>query len=355
MRPHQLFLYPFSLLYDGITSLRNRMFDSGAKKSVVFEIPTIVIGNLSMGGTGKTPMVEFLVEYFKENHELATLSRGYGRKTAGYIMATADSTADEIGDEPYQIFAKYGDEITVAVGEQRILAIPQIVAEKPATEMIILDDAFQHRYVQGDFNILLTTYQKPFFNDHVVPMGTLRESRQGAKRADVVVVTKSPEGISAEEQKKYIDQIHQYTRKKCPVFFAGLNYGHPYDVRNKMPGEFTKVILLSGIANDQLLKGWVSAHYELLETMSYSDHHHYSIRDIDRIVERFRFHKDKKPVLLTTEKDAVKLKADKFLQNLQEIPIFALPVQVKMEEKEKSALLDLASQAIRNKAYQSED
>ncbi|GAB3646552.1 tetraacyldisaccharide 4'-kinase [Echinicola sediminis] len=354
MRPHQFLLYPFSLLYDGITRLRNRMFDNEVKKSVVFEIPTIVVGNLAMGGTGKTPMVELLVEYFKESHEVATLSRGYGRKTKGFVLAGKDTTAAEIGDEPYQIFSKYGEEITVAVGEQRILAIPQIIAERPATEMILLDDAFQHRYVKGDFNLLLTTFQKPFFNDHVVPLGTLRESRQGAERADVVVVTKSPEGISEEERKRYRGEIRQYTKKKCPVFFAGLSYGLPYDIRSKKKGEFTKVILLSGIANDHLLKEWVAEKYELLETLSYSDHHHYSVKDVENIVQRFDYHKSQAPVLLTTEKDAVKLKADKFLKNLQEIPIFALPVQVKMEEKEKSALLESVSNVIRNKAYQSE-
>ncbi|WP_200976193.1 tetraacyldisaccharide 4'-kinase [Echinicola sp. 20G] len=354
MRPYQFFLYPFSVLYDGLTSLRNRMFDRGVKKSVVFEIPTIVVGNLSMGGTGKTPMVEFLIEAFKDNYEVATLSRGYGRKTQGYLLAKSSIKPEELGDEPFQIYTKYGNEITVAVGEQRILAIPQIMADRPATELILLDDAFQHRYVKGGFNLLLTTFQRPFFTDHVVPMGTLRESREGAQRANVVVVTKCPDDVSEAVREQYEKEIRFYTKKKCPVFFAGLEYGKPYNIQSGKVAGLDNVVLLSGIANSRLLVEKVESKYNLLETLEYSDHHHYSEKDVLHILERLKAYKDKSPVLITTEKDAVKLKADKFLRYLQEIPIFALPVQVKMEEKQKNALLELTSTAIRNKGYQSE-
>ncbi|WP_215222938.1 tetraacyldisaccharide 4'-kinase [Echinicola shivajiensis] len=354
MQPHQYFMYPFSLLYDGITRLRNRMFDVGVKKSIEFEIPTIVVGNLAIGGTGKTPMVEFFVENFKEFHEVATLSRGYGRRTKGFILAGLGVTADEIGDEPFQVFSKYGHEITVAVGEQRILAIPQIIAEKPATELVILDDAFQHRYVKGDLNVLLTTFQRPFFKDHVLPMGTLRESPAGAGRADVVVVTKTPGSIDEDEKKEYLEQIRPHVKKHCTVLFAGLKYGEPYNVRTKEKGDFGKAVLVSGIANNKLLREWGDANYELVEVLEYSDHHYYAEKDIKYIVERMEYHKGENPVLLTTEKDAVKLNANKFLPYLQEIPIFAVPVQVKFEDKDRNILLDMASKVIRNKAYQSE-
>ncbi|WP_186756329.1 tetraacyldisaccharide 4'-kinase [Echinicola salinicaeni] len=354
MQPNQYFMYPFSLLYDGITRLRNRMFDTGLKKSVAFEIPTIVVGNLAIGGTGKTPMVEFFVENFKEFHEVATLSRGYGRKTKGFILAGLGVTADEIGDEPFQVFSKYGHEITVAVGEQRILAIPQIIVERPATELVILDDAFQHRYVKGDLNVLLTTFQRPFFKDHVLPLGMLRERPEGAGRADVVVVTKSPETLGEATKRAYLEQIRPFVKKHCPVLFAGLKYGEPYNVRNKEKGDFRKVILVSGIANNKLLKQWVSSNYELVEVLEYSDHHHYNEKDIKYMVEQIKRHKGANPVLLTTEKDAVKLNANKFLPYLQEIPIFAVPVQVRFEEKDRDTLLDMASKVIRNKAYKSE-
>ncbi|QDH79558.1 tetraacyldisaccharide 4'-kinase [Echinicola soli] len=354
MRPYHLLLYPFSFLYDGITRLRNRMFDRGVKKSVVFRIPTVVVGNLSMGGTGKTPMVEFLIRAFKDNYAVATLSRGYGRKTAGYLLADQSSGPAEIGDEPFQIYSKFGSEISVAVGEQRAEAIPQIIAGCPETELVILDDAFQHRYVKGDFNLLLTTFQRPFFTDHVVPMGMLRENRSGANRAHAVVVTKCPENLDEATKFQFVQKILGYAPKDCPVFFAGLEYGQPYNIRSNKEEPIQEVILLSGIANNSLLQKKVGETYELLETLEYSDHHHYTERDMGKISERFNIHKDKSPVLLTTEKDAVKLKADKLLRYLQEIPIFALPVQVKMEEEEKNTLLEHVTKAIRNKGYQRE-
>ena len=354
MRPYHLLLYPFSLLYDGITRLRNRMFDSGMKKSVAFEVPTVVVGNLSMGGTGKTPMVEFLIKGFKDHYAVATLSRGYGRKTNGYLLANETTEPEEIGDEPFQIFSKFGHEITVAVGEQRIAAIPQMIAARPDTELVILDDAFQHRYVKGDFNLLLTTFQRPFFNDHVVPMGMLRESRSGANRADAVVVTKCPDGLDEATKAHYRQSISAYAPENCPVFFAGLQYGRAYDVRNYQEASIEHVILLSGIANNDLLKKKVGEMFQLLETIEFSDHHDYTERDMEKIVARFKVHQAKAPVLLTTEKDAVKLKADKLLRYLQEIPIFALPIQVKMEEEEKNTLLEHVTKAIRNKGYQRE-
>ncbi len=354
MRPHQFLLYPFSLLYDGLTRLRNRLFDRGVKKSVIFEIPTIVVGNLSMGGTGKTPMVEFLMDEFKEMYEVAMLSRGYGRKSKGFLLASQQSTPEQIGDEPYQIFQKYGDEVTVAVGEQRVLAIPQIIENNPATELLVLDDAFQHRYVKGDFNILLTTYQKPFFKDHVLPMGTLRENPIGAKRANIVVVTKCPDILEEPIKKDYREGIQRFTRKHCPVIFAGLQYGKPYNIWNGQPGVLDKVILLSGIANSNVLYDYIQSQFELLEFLEYGDHYHYTEKDVENMVERYRACSSKNLAILTTEKDAVKLKADNFLKYLREIPIFALPVQVKLEEKEKNTLLELASKAIREKGYQSE-
>ncbi|MDN3670106.1 tetraacyldisaccharide 4'-kinase [Echinicola jeungdonensis] len=354
MKPHQFLLYPFSLLYDGLTRLRNKMFDRGVKKSVVFEIPTIVVGNLSMGGTGKTPMVEFLLTEFREMYEVAMLSRGYGRNTKGFILANSQSTPEKIGDEPYQIFQKFGEEVAVAVGEQRVLAIPRIIENNPATELLVLDDAFQHRYVKGDFNILLTTYQKPFFNDHVLPMGTLRENPNGAKRANVVVVTKCPDNLAEKEKNYYIEGIHRFTKKHCPVVFASLNYGQPYNIWNGEPEELERVILLSGIANPKVLYEYVKGQYELLDFLEYGDHYNYSEKDVEDLLLKYKAHLPQNTAILTTEKDAVKLKADKFLKYLGEIPIFALPVQVKFEEKDKHALLELASKAIREKGYQSE-
>jgi len=350
MRPLDPILYPFSLLYDGITRLRNRMFDLGMKKSINFVVPTIVVGNLSWGGTGKTPMVEYLVRQFKDYYCLATLSRGYGRKTTGFLLANEQLTAQDLGDEPFQIYSKFGNMISVAVGEERILAIPQILAEKPDTNLLILDDAFQHRYVKGDMNILLTTYQQPFFNDKIIPLGTLREDPKGAGRADVVVVTKCPADLGEEIIKIYRQQIRRFTSEKAIIIFAGLQYGRPYQIftGESLPQE-AAVILLSGIANNEVFRREVELKHKVLEVLEFGDHHKYAEKDIELLLAQIKKHAAQKPIVITTEKDAVKLKADKFLHYLREIPIFALPVEIKLKPEEEDALLSLTAKIIRDK------
>ncbi len=354
MRLFDPVLYPLSLLYEGITRLRNRMFDLDMKKSVRFEVPVLVVGNLAIGGTGKTPMVEFLITHLKERYQIAALSRGYGRKTSGFYLAEAGMSPKEVGDEPFQIFQKFGAEITVAVGEQRILAIPQILADRPETNLIILDDAFQHRYVKGDLNILLTTFQKPFFGDRILPLGTLREHPSGARRADVVVVTKCPFTVSDAVKREYERGIRKFAGEDCPVLFSGIKYGEPYAVLKNGDQVDSSVILLSGIADNQVLEAAVRDRYNLLETMEFPDHHKYGEKDLLRVQSVYSKHKEKKPAILTTEKDAVKLKDDNLLKYLEGIPIFALPIAVDLNEQSKDFLLALASRAISTKKYSSE-
>lgn len=349
MRPVDLILYPFSLLYDGVTRLRNRMFDLGMKKSISFDIPAVVVGNLALGGTGKTPMVEFLIRNFKDEYHIATLSRGYGRRTTGFLLADEKVTARDIGDEPFQMYQKFGKEITVAVGEERMLAIPQILAEGPDTDLILLDDAFQHRYVLGDLNVLLTTYQKPFFNDHVLPLGTLREHRRGATRADVIVVTKCPGHLEDSAKEAMRKEIKTYAREECLILFSGLKYGEPYDVFKPSGTMGKEVILLSGIANNEVLVQAVKERFNLLDVLEFSDHHKYNEKDLNQLLHVYKKHADRKPVIITTEKDAVKLKDDKFLKYLKEIPIFALPVEVDLNQKEENELLSLTAKIIREK------
>src|SRR5690606_29749131 len=318
MRPLDLILYPFSFLYDGVTRLRNRMFDLGMKKGINFDVPTIVVGNLALGGTGKTPMVEFLIRNFKDEYRIASLSRGYGRKTTGFLMANDGLDAGDMGDEPYQIYQKFGKEVTVAVGEERILAIPQILADKPETNLILLDDAFQHRYVRGNVNILLTTYQKPFFQDKILPVGTLREHPKGANRADVIVVTKCPEQLDFAIKEQYRSKIRQFSSAACLIIFAGLRYGERYSILNPSVKLISEVILLSGIANNQVLQEEVKRKYNVLEVLEFPDHHKYTEGDLKQILMLFRKYRERNPVILTTEKDAVKLKDDKFLNYLKE-------------------------------------
>ena len=356
MRLFDPVLYPFSWLYEGVTRLRNRMFDLGMKKSVLFETPTVVVGNLSWGGTGKTPMVEFLIRKLKDEYQIATLSRGYGRKTTGFLLADEGLNASDLGDEPYQIYSKFGKDITVAVGEERILAIPQILAEKPETELILLDDAFQHRYVKGHVHILLTTYQRPFFEDKIIPLGTLREHPKGASRADTIVVTKCPDGLTAAIKEEYDRKIKQYASPEALVVFAGLRYGRPYHVfTGESLAQQAPVILLSGIANNEVLKAEVANKYKLLEVLEYPDHHKYSEKDLQHLSSVYKKHTEKKPIVITTEKDEVKLKAHKSLHYLREIPIFALPVEIKLNRTDEDALLSLTAKIIQEKKLRSEN
>ncbi|KEO74581.1 tetraacyldisaccharide 4'-kinase [Anditalea andensis] len=354
MRLYDPILYPFALLYDGITRLRNRLFDIGSKKSVEFTIPTIVVGNLSVGGTGKTPMIEFLIERLIGQYKLATLSRGYGRKTSGVLIAGEHDTALSIGDESFQIFTKYGQNVLVAVGEARIQAIPEIIMEKPETEVVLLDDAYQHRYLKSDFNILLTTFQLPFFKDKILPLGTLREHRKGAIRADVVIMTKCPEDMSEDMKGECRLEISRYTNENCPVFFAGVKYGLPYGVSPSAHKMMGNIILLSGIANNKVLIDHVHSHYNVLEVLEYPDHYRYSINDIQKMVQTFRHHLARSPVILTTEKDMVKLKDLEFNEYLKEIPIFALPIKVDLKHTDEDKLMDMISMTIIEKGYKSE-
>ncbi|MFD2037408.1 tetraacyldisaccharide 4'-kinase [Belliella marina] len=341
-------LYPFSLLYDGVTRLRNRLFDSGQKKSVSFSIPTIIVGNLSMGGTGKTPFVEFLVRLLSKDHSICTLSRGYGRKTTGFILADGSSDASQIGDEPFQIYSKFKESVGVAVGEDRVLAIPQILSLKPDTDMLLLDDAFQHRYVKGDLNIMLTTFQKPFFDDQVVPLGTLREAKKGAGRADLIVVTKCPSSLDEPRRDHYSGRIRIFN-KQAKIIFAGLKYGEPVPVVNASNKKIKEVVLVSGIANDELFRMEVKGNFEVKEVFTFSDHHHYKVNDVKNIVRSVR--QNPNSAILTTEKDAVKLKAPIFREYLAEIAIFALPIEISLDKGDSQWINDKISEVVKEKGY----
>src|SRR5690606_12635398 len=334
----------------------NLNFDFGMNKIINFEIPTYVVGNMSGGGTGKTPMVEYLIRQLKGQYRIATLSRGYRRKTTGFLIADDGITASDIGDEPFQIYSKYGKEITVAVGEERTLAITQILADREQTDLILLDDAFQHRYVKGDVNILLTTYQQPYFKDKVLPLGTLREHPRGAYRADVIVVTKCPDGLQAHTKEEYGNRIRKHAQADTLVIFAGLKYGEAYHIFTGEPvGDASQAILLSGIANNEVLKEEVGNKYKLLEVLEYPDHHKYNEKGLRHLFSVYQKHTHQKPIVITTEKDAVKLKENKSLHYLREIPIFALPVEIKLSQADEEALLSLTAKIIQEKKLLSEN
>jgi tetraacyldisaccharide 4'-kinase len=331
-------LAPFALIFRLITGVRNFLFDQKILKSFKSPIPTLIVGNLSAGGTGKTPMVEFLIRNLQGDFQIASVSRGYGRKTKGFLKATSQSNPSEIGDEPLQIFQKFGEEISVFVGEDRVAALGKIALLEPKTLLAILDDAFQHRKLNGDFYCLLTPFGLPFYKDFILPIGRLRESRSGAKRADLVVVTKCPEGFTDDQKIETKNSIQSYLKNGTPIFFSKIGYGDPYPLDHNLP--FSKaVILVSGLANDLAFMKYCSERYKALELVSFPDHHEYKVADTDRLKTLGQKHKQQSPVLLTTEKDAVKLKSLANQGILGEIPIFVLPIEAKFDQEDKQMLL----------------
>ncbi|MBA4056367.1 MAG: tetraacyldisaccharide 4'-kinase [Marivirga sp.] len=319
----RILLFPFAVLYNIITAIRNRLYDQGIRPSITFELPVIGVGNLTVGGTGKTPLTEHLIRLLAGQHVVATLSRGYGRKTKGFRVAKPTDNASTLGDEPYQFYAKYGDRVRVAVGEDRAYAIPNILQEYPETEIILLDDAYQHRSVKPSLNILLSDYHRPFYDDFLLPAGRLRESKSGAERADVVVVTKCPPEISDEKMIEIEKSIRKYADK--PIFFTHIHYGRPvsFGGYKKINGE---VVLVSGISNVKPLVHYVSQNFTLVRHFDFNDHHEYAASDLAKIVQ---YTKAKPEVsILTTEKDKVKLVSKEFEVFTNTLPLFYLPIEV---------------------------
>ncbi len=325
LKPVRILLLPFSLVYGLIICLRNWMFDRNLLRSSTFNLPVVCIGNLSVGGTGKSPMVEFLIGKLQQSFRIAVLSRGYKRKTRGYALATSQSTALEIGDEPMQFFNKFPG-LTVAVGEERVVAIPQLLHDKPDTQVIILDDAFQHRWVKAGFNILLTDYQNLYTRDWFLPTGDLRDQKKSARRADIIVVTKCPQDISLSEKNQLIREIKPAANQQ--IFFSAISYGTPYQIITKEPwtsSQSTEVLLVTGIANPGALKKYLEESFNGYDELAYSDHHIFTIDDLNYILKKFNQLQSSGKILLTTEKDAVRLQ--KFSQQLRDLPFFVMPIR----------------------------
>ena len=308
--------------------LRNYLFDKKIFKSASFKFPLICVGNIAVGGTGKTPMTEYLIEFLQSKYEVATLSRGYKRKTKGFAIANAKTTALEIGDEPMQFHDKFPN-VTVAVGEERFEAIPQILHDRPLTEVIILDDAFQHRSVKAGLNILLTEYHNLYSRDFMMPAGDLRDVRLSAKRAEIIIVTKCPEAVDEEKRKSIEKELNLLPAQH--LFFSEILYDAPYHIFNKrkyVMSERTDLLLITGIANPTPMKLFLEEHVHSFDMLNYPDHHIFSSTDLKDILNHFNKITSSDKIILTTEKDAVRLK--KFETELAELPIYALPVKINM-------------------------
>ncbi len=316
------FLLPFAWLYNLVTRLRNYLYDIGHRKSFQFDSVVISVGNLNVGGSGKTPMVEYLVNLLSPKFKIATLSRGYGRKTKGFHIANEQDSARTIGDEPFQLFRKFGDKVIVAVGEERALAIPTILNEHPDVQVILMDDAFQHRAVVPQFSILLTDYRKPFYKDFLLPFGRLREARVGAARAHTIVVTKCID--LTEDNEERVRASLKKIVGSLPVFFSETKYKAPIPIghSNKLTEE---VILVSGIAKNEPLENEVSKYFKVPKHFKFPDHHIYTEGNIEVIHQAAEAHGINS--ILTTEKDMVKLIAQPIFDSIKKKSWFYLPIQ----------------------------
>lgn len=314
-------LFPFSVLYGLITSIRNFLFDKEIFKSYSFPIPIIAVGNLSVGGTGKTPQIEYLICLLSDNYKIATLSRGYKRKSNGFILASQTQTATSLGDEPFQFFKKF-PKIQVAVDADRKNGIEKLLASPDKPKVILLDDAMQHRKVKAGFYILLSTYADLFCDDFILPAGNLRESKKGAKRANIIIITKCPKNISNKEIESVKTKVKNYLlNDSIPVFFSYINYDKIiYSENGNLAVEelkFKPKLLVAGIANPNTFFDYLKNKNQMEDAfLTFPDHHDFSESDVLNIRK-----KSKNRIVVTTEKDYVRLKDKLAIKNLYYLPI----------------------------------
>lgn len=319
---------PVVPIYYLVTWLRNKLYDLGIKKSTSYDFPVICVGNLSVGGTGKSPMIEYLIRLLKSEFQLATLSRGYKRQTTGFVIADENATASSIGDEPFQFYQKFED-IIVSVDADRVHGISQLMALPNPPEVILLDDAFQHRKVKAGFNILLTAFDDLYTSDILLPTGNLREPRLGARRADTIVVTKCPVNLSEEKKQDITRQINPL--KGQEVFFAHISYANA--VRNSVNKLDLKALknrpftLVTGIANPKPLLDHLKSLGLQFEHLKYKDHHDFKADDIATLKQ--------KSMLVTTEKDMVRLQP----HFAEEHKMYYLPIEIRIDRPSEFAKL----------------
>lgn len=318
--------------YSWITALRNIAFDRGCIESRSFDLPIICIGNITVGGTGKTPHTEYLIRLLDGEGKVAVLSRGYGRRSRGYIKADAHSTMELIGDEPFQIKSKF-PHITVAVCEKRVTGVENLLKEKDKPSVILLDDAFQHRHIKAGLNILLIDSNRPIGDDCILPIGRLRESGRGARRADVVIFTKCSKEIGRQQMEQFKKQLR--TKEGTPVFFSTVEYGTLYPVFKErgstVPAidDKSNILLLTGIAKPTPLKKELEARGAQVTLLQYADHHNFSDRDFADIAKSYAAIEGRK-FILTTEKDATRLRGASSLPQSIKENTYALPIEIKI-------------------------
>ena len=334
---HFVNLLPLSPMFALITKLRNRLYDKGIFKSSEFDLPIINVGNLAVGGSGKTPHVECLIGLLHNEYKVATLSRGYGRNTRGFREVAVQDLSSESGDEPLQIKCHFPD-ISVFVGEKRVEAVTQLLFQDPNIELIILDDAYQHRAIKAGFNILLTDYAKIFTDDKIMPQGRLREHPNGAQRASLIIVTKCPLDLSKKEQENIKSKIAKFST--APVLFSGIKYQQElvpvFDNRVEIK-QGMDIALVSGIAKSKGLEDYVKTNFGPgnFEHFNFRDHYHFKRSDLKKIEEKFNTFANPNKIILCTDKDAVRLKEVAKGSSFEELPVYRQPIEVAFLDNDK--------------------
>lgn len=332
----KILLSPIAFLYHIILSIRHKMYDWRILKSKRFDMPVICVGNLALGGTGKTPHIAYLIDLLSEQFRVCVVSRGYGRKTKGFQLANNGCASETVGDEPLQYVNKFSD-ILVAVDENRNEAIELMGTIDRPPEVYLLDDAFQHRSTQAGLNILLTSYGKLYSNDFLVPFGTLRDVRGASKRANVIVVSKAPAELDQDQKAEIIKQLKPLPHQE--VFFSSLEY-EPLKAINAKADEFDldqaqAAMLFCGIANPKPLIEELSSHYQQVETVTFSDHHAYTEKEINTILKRFEQIQSDQKIMVTTEKDFARLINSPYLCKFESVPLFVAPISISIHQQEK--------------------
>ena len=351
-------LAPFAVLYSLITYTRNLLYDKGLLKSRSFKIPTISVGNLAVGGTGKTPHVEYLLNLLKTDFNTAVLSRGYKRKSKGFVLASKITNSEVIGDEPYQIYQKNPD-IVVAVDEKRVHGVDELCNLYPNLDVILLDDAFQHRQIKPGVSILLTDYSHLYTRDFHLPSGNLRECKNGSLRADILIVTKCPANISSLEMKQLEDELK--ISKLQSLFFSSYEYAEILpvfsnsDARNLKLDELQNsnigVLALAGIVHPEAFMKYLNQFSTTCECLFFPDHHSFKPKDIQSVIEKFNNLKSKESIIIVTEKDAARIESNPKDWEILKSKLYKLPIKVKIlnqEELLKNKIYEYARSNSRN-------
>jgi tetraacyldisaccharide 4'-kinase len=325
----RILLLPLALLYGIGVGTRNLLYRVGALRSVRFDLPVVSVGNLSVGGAGKSPHIEYLLRWLDQYIGVAVLSRGYGRKTEGYRPVTVIDNAEQVGDEPLQFKRKFPN-IPISVSESRALGVPELVKRNPETQCVLLDDAFQHLAVTPGLNILLTEFSRPFTRDWLLPAGRLREWRHGYRRADIIIVTKCPPELTPQQRYEILMEIDPYSRQR--VYFSRYRYGQPYDllrpdVRRPLDLD-THILLVSAIANTDYLLQHLGNETGSVQTLEFEDHHYFDDSDLLDMLRRFEALPHRNKIILTTEKDATRLELHENFLWQNQLPVFVLPIEV---------------------------